>query len=188
MPSSLTRNLAILMRDLLWSIYRGYTQSASLDEKIMWMEALICTLSAISVEGFDHDEPMSLMWEAAIQTSAFLTEVQTQVTTMRSRMVMLSEGDSNDQVELEFTRMSQHGLLSIEAQMSHRFGNLLHDSIQKHCAPITETSELMSTGDTTPLSMRSMFIPGGSCLSWEWYLTWLDGEKSVLELLEVSKS
>lgn len=139
-------------------------------------------LSAISPGSLDPDDPMSLMLEAAIRTSAHLTVVLTTVGTMRQKMETWSQEGYLGRAEEEFTKMCLRGALSSGKKVRASFGNVLHDWILRRCAPITAASEHMQTGSIDPL-LFSMNIPPGSNLSSEMYLSWLSGEISLLELI-----
>jgi len=182
MSSLPTHSAATLMHGPLMTIWHFLAVSVSLDESCMLMEVLISMLSAISPESFDPEDPMSLMLQATTLTLRHLEEGRNAVTTMRSKMEMWSPEDSLGRAEEEFTKMCLRGALSSVKKVRASFGNVLHDWIHVRCAPITTASEHMRTGSTDPL-LFSTNIPPGSNLSSEWYLSWLSGERSLLELI-----
>nr|QTE03623.1 MAG: replication-associated protein [Fringilla montifringilla Genomoviridae sp.] len=177
-----THSAATLMHGPLMTIWHSLVVSVSLDESITLMGVLISMLSAISPGSFVQDDPMSLMLEASTLTLRHLEEGRRAVTTMRSKMETWSLEGYLGRAEEEFTRMCLRGALLSVKKVRESFGNVLHDWIHVRCAPITTASEHMRTGATDPL-LWSTNIPPGSNLSSEWYLSWLSGERSLLELI-----
>ncbi|ASH99168.1 putative ORF3 protein [Giant panda associated gemycircularvirus] len=182
MSSLPTHSAAILMHGPLMTISHFLAASASLDESCTLMEVLISMLSAISPGNFDLDDPMFLMLRAATLTLNHLEEGRRAVTTMRSKMEMWSLEGSSGRAEEEFTKMCLRGALLSVRKVRGTFGNVLHDWIRVRCAPTTTHFEHMQTGATNP-PLYDTNIPPGSNLNSEWYLSWLAGERSLLELI-----
>uniref|UniRef100_A0A8E7G2H2 Replication-associated protein n=1 Tax=Zosterops erythropleurus Genomoviridae sp. TaxID=2814957 RepID=A0A8E7G2H2_9VIRU len=179
---SLTPSAGTLIHGPLTTISLIWERSASLEERITLMRVLISMLSSISAASSDPETPANLMCTAAIRTFHHQKASRKVVMTTRSRMETLSQEGSHGQASMELCRMAISGAKSSELRVSNYFGNVLNDWIQRHFAPITETSENSPIGDID-LYRRSTSIPPGSILSLEWYLSWLHGEDSVLTMI-----
>ncbi|ASH99147.1 putative ORF3 protein [Giant panda associated gemycircularvirus] len=183
MSSSRTHNLMVFLNGTFWSISVALEQSVSLRERTTLMGVLISMLSAISDENSGPDDPISLMLEAATRTLRHQEVVQSSVGTMQSKMETLLQGGWHGRAQVDFLRLRINGARLSEQKTSSSFGSLLKSWIQKHSQLSTHHSESLLTGDSG-LSPSPTFIPMGSNLSLEWYLSWLNGENSLLDMIQ----
>lgn len=184
MLSSHTVNVEDLILGPLQTISTCFERSASLDERNTLMEVLISMLSSISEDVFDPDEPTSLMYQATIQTYRHLSELRRVDGTMQSRMVTLSLEGLQGRAEWELLRIARSGMKSRTLRMMELFGSVLYGWIRKRSLRPTPTSTSSPNGDTLRLPGDTR-IHLGSNLSWEWYQSWIAGENSVLEQIDL---
>lgn len=166
-----------------WTIFQALELSASLDEKITLMEVLTSMFSVISDPRNNPDEPISLMSTATTQTLSHLGVVRTAVTTMQSKMETLLQGGYRGRAEVDFLKLKIHGARLSAQKVERSFLTCFEAWIRKHSSP----SGLSSTGtqtQPTPNDTNPMWVPLGSNLSLEWYLSWLDGEESLLRMIQ----
>lgn len=179
---SLTPSAARLIHGPLTITSRLLEESVSSDERITLMAALISMLSSISDENSEAEGPGYLMFLASIRTLRHLEEARRVVTTTRSRMETWSQEGSSGQAGMRLAEMAANGARLSALRVSQSFGQTLNGWIRRHFVPTTGTSENLPIGVTNP-SPRYTSIPEGSILSLEWYLTWLNGESSLLVML-----
>lgn len=126
MPSSPTPSVAISILGELWSSLQAFELSASLEESCTRMEEFTFILSSISIDSSAQERLQFSMWEAATLTSRSLEELRRRDTTMRSKMAMWSQGDSNvpcTRAGVALTQLILSGVrLSWQKQQSS-FGN-----------------------------------------------------------------
>lgn len=181
--SSRTLSQRGLMSGPLTTISRHLVQNASLQERIMLLEVLISTLSLLSSGSFDPDDPISLMLEASIRTLAHLEATQEAVTTMQSRMARSSQEGLSVLAEVEFQRLQLRGIGLSQLQVLENFGTLFESWLQRRLSSDGKRSR-DSLVTSSPKSARPTFIQSGSNLSWEWYLSWMSGEETLLRLID----
>jgi hypothetical protein len=160
-----------------------FVLSASSAERNMLMEVITSMFSSISDGNFDLDDPISLMLEVTTRTHRHLMDVRRTVTTMQSRMETLSQGAWRGRAEIDLLKLKISGAQFSERKTSNSFGTLLAAWLQKNWSVNIATSEPLPTGDSN-LNHNSTFIRMGSNLSWEWYLSWLHGEESLLREIQ----
>ena len=181
--SSLTVSPRGLMSGPLTTISRHLVQNASLPERIMLIEVLISTLSLLSSENFDPDDPISLMLEASIRTLRHLEATRQAATTMQQNMETSLREGSSVLAEVEFQRLQLRGIGLSQLQVVENFGILFESWLQRRLSSDGERSR-DTLGTNLPKKGRPTFIQSGSNLSWEWYLSWLSGEETLLTLIE----
>lgn len=171
-----TPSAAISTHSLLSHISDHFVESVSWAEKFTLMEVLISTFSVTLDENSNPDEPTYLMWEVITQTYHSLREIQGLVLIMQSRMETWSQEGLSDRAETQLVELRINGLKSSMLQMNRRFGNVLHNWIQRHFAHNSPAYRNMWDGSTLP-SMRNIEARPGSNLEAELFLSWMHGER-----------
>ncbi|WGO62808.1 hypothetical protein [Genomoviridae sp.] len=182
MSSSLTLSLATFLNGPFLTISRLLELSASLDERITLMEVLISMFSAISDERSNPDDPISLMSMATTQTLSHLVDVREKVGTMRQRMDSLLQGAWRGRAEVDFLQLRINGARLSAQKVEKSFLTCYGNWIRRPSSPNGPNSTDTQT-PPTPSSMSPMWVPLGSNLSLEWYLSWLDGEENLLRMI-----
>lgn len=182
--SSPTVSLRDLMNGPLSIISHHLGRSASLQERIMLMEVLISTLSSHSRGSFDPDEPISLMLTAATRTLSHLEATRAAATITQSNMERSSQEGSSVLAEVEFLRLQLRGIGLSQLQVLENFASLFENWRRRRLSSGTARSNHSSLL-SSPRNARPTFIPAGSNLSWEWYLSWMHGEETLLQLLDL---
>ena len=139
-------------------------------------------VEAISDGNFDHDDKTCLMSMATTQTFNHLEVVRSSVTTMQSRMEMLLQGGWQGRAQVDFLKLRISGAKLSAQKVGSSFSSLFSDWTRSLSSSDTGNCSTMPTG-TTPKESSPMWVPLGSNLSLEWYLSWLDGEESLLEMI-----
>lgn len=183
MSSSHTLNLQAFLSGPFSTISVLLERSASLPERIMLMEVLISTFSAISDEKSSLDDPITLMSRASTQTLSHLVDVQEKVGIMRQKMETLLQGAWRGRAEVDFLRLRINGAKLSAQKVERSFLTCYANWIRRLLLP-NGPSLIDTQTQPTPLEQNPMWVPLGSNLSLEWYLSWLDGEESLLRLLD----
>jgi hypothetical protein len=176
---SLTLRPADLIRGPLATTFQALERSVSLPERITLMEVLTSTLSLISGVSSGPETVEYLMWKASTQTLAHLEAIQEADTTMRRRMEISSRGVSRGRAEEELLRLRLHGIGSSLRHVLKLFETTFGNWLRKKLYSGPERSNTISPRNTLSRDLPT-FIQWDSSLTWEWYLTWLSGEDSVL--------
>ncbi|WGO62812.1 hypothetical protein [Genomoviridae sp.] len=183
MSSSHTLKAAILMQPTFSHVSRLLEENASLDERIMLMGVLISMFSSILEGRNNHDDPIFLMSVVVTRTLCHLEVVQTAVTTMQSRMEISLEEHSSGRAEVEFLRLRISGALSSMRKVERSFWTSFANWIQRHLFYGIGNCWNTPTS-TSPSELNPTWVPMGSNLSLEWYLSWLDGKESLLAMIQ----
>ncbi|MGL9687928.1 MAG: hypothetical protein ACQBVK_04170, partial [Candidatus Phytoplasma sp. TWB_XP] len=166
-----------------WTIFQALEQSVSSDEKITLLRVLISTFSLISEERSNPDEQITLMLEAITRTLSHLEVVQRAVGTMRQRMEMLLQAGWGGRAQVDLLKLKIHGAKLSGQKVERSFLTLFGNWIQRALCSNTKKSSDTPTS-FTPKTENPMWVPMGSGLSWEWYLSWMNGEESLLETIQ----
>lgn len=164
------------------TICRRLERSVSSDEKITLMEVLTSMLFWISEGRSNPDDPISLMSEATTRTLRHLEVVRESVTTMQSRMETLLQGGWRGRAEVDYLKLRINGARLSRQKVETSFLTCFESWIQRHLSLVGRSSTSTPTPPTPP-SPNPMWVPMGSNLSLEWFLSWLDGENSLLEII-----
>lgn len=183
MSSSLTLNLESFLSGPFWTIFQALEQSVSSDEKITLMEVLISTFSLISAEKNSPDEEITLMLEAITRTLSHQKVVQRAVGTMRQKTETLLQGGWGGRAQVDFLKLRMHGARLSAQKVERSFLTLFGNWIQRALCSNTKRSSDTPTS-FMPRTENPMWVPMGSGLSWEWYLSWMSGEESLLETIQ----
>jgi len=183
MSSSRMRSLATYLNGPFSSISAALELSASLAEKIMLLKVLTSMFSAISDESSGPDDLTFLMSMAATQTLCHLEVVQSSVGTMQSRMETLLQEGWGGRAQVDFLRLRISGARLSAQKVGTSFSDLYKNWTQSLSSSDTANFSTTPTG-TTPKSENPMWVPMVSNLTLEWYLTWLHGEESLLEMIQ----
>ncbi|WGO62801.1 hypothetical protein [Genomoviridae sp.] len=183
MFSSPTLNAARSLSGTFSTISRLLEVSVSLDEKITLMEVLTSMFSSILEGRSSPDDPIFLMSEATTRTLCHLEVVRKAVGTMRQKTETLLQGGWQGRAQIDFLQLRISGALSSMRKVEKSFLTSYANWIQRHLFSDTESCWNTPT-DTSPNGSNPMWVPLGSNLSLEWYLSWLDGEESLLQMIQ----
>lgn len=183
MSYSLTPNAGSSTLSMLSIICHHLELSVSSDANLTLMEVLTSMLSSILADGTLPEEATRLMLEATIQTSHHLVAVQKAVgITRQKRETLLREG-LNDRAEVAYLEMITSGMRSSTNQTSQRFGSVFRGWIQRQQLPSSLSYELTPRGPML-FSLSNTNQTLSTPLTLEWYLSWIDGEGSLLEMID----
>ena len=146
------------------------------------MEVLISMFSAISDERSSPDDPITLMSKATTQTLCHLVDVREKVGIMRQKMETLLQGAWRGRAEVDFLRLRINGAKLSAQKVERSFLTCYANWIRRLSSPGGPNSTDTPT-PSTPIDTNPMWVPLGSNLSLEWFLSWLDGEESLLRLI-----
>lgn len=158
-------------------------RSASLEGNLTLMEVLTSMLSWILDDGTLQEEPTRLMLEATIQTSRHLEAVQKAVTTTQRKKATLLQAGLSDRAEVAYLEMIISGMRSSTNQTNSRFGSVFRGWIQRQQLPSSLSYELTPRGPML-FSLSDTNETLTTPLTLEWYLSWIDGEGSLLEMID----
>ena len=179
MPYSPTLSAGTSTAGKLVTTLLNYEQNASSAEKPMLMAELTYTLLSISGGSSDADGPTYSMLTAITQTFHQRTLHHKAASTMRARMVTLSQGNSKDQkaaIELGAAiRGLTSSLAALETSFIQHSWHLLHDL----CAPPFLLWKSMPTGDIALIQSR-IDTTQSYVSTWIHFQNCLNGQKSSL--------
>lgn len=139
-------------------------------------------LSSILDEGTLPESSTRLMLEASIQTSLHLEGVLKAATTMQRKKATLLQAGLSDRAEVAYLEMTISGMRSSTNQTNSRFGSVFRGWIQRLQLPSSLSYELMPRGPML-FSLSDTNQTLTTPLTLEWYLSWIDGEGSLLEMV-----
>ncbi|WGO62789.1 hypothetical protein [Genomoviridae sp.] len=146
MRFSPTLNAAASTHSLLFHTLVTLEENASLEEKPTLMAELICTLLWILDDDFNQDVLLSLMLEVSTLTSQLLSATLKSIMITRSRMVMLSLEDSNDQQQMQALELRISTIKSSWHRLERSFSKLSVIWTQDFYSPASRHSRNMPTG------------------------------------------
>jgi hypothetical protein len=138
----------------LATILQNWELSASWHVKIMLMAELTYTLLSISEESIEQDELTLSMLAVITQTSHHLTAHLKRVSTIRSKMVMLSQGGLKDQAEIQFQRLVMSGLKSSWQKVERNFFLSSVHLLLELCVPPSPAYQSMPIGSIAWIQSR----------------------------------
>jgi len=183
MSSSLTLNLENFLSGPFWTIFQALELSVSSVEKITLLRVLTSMFSLILDEKNNLDEQITLMSEAITRTLCHLEVVQKAVGIMRQKTEMLLQAGWGGRAQVDLLELKIRGAKSSGQKVERSFLTLFGNWIQRTLCSDTKKSSDMPTS-STPKTENPMWVPMGSGLSWEWYLSWMHGEESLLEEIQ----
>jgi hypothetical protein len=157
----------------------------------MLMGVLTSMLSLTLDESEDSDDMFSRMWDTSIQTFNHLEALLKMRTTMRSKMEMLSQVDSNDlsheeQAEEEMAALTLRWLRLSESTTNRRFGMLAEKWLQAYSFGVIRPLSHMLSGDSLR-EFNNTAIHANWCSSMREYLNWLSGERTTWSTLDTEE-
>ena len=183
MSYSLTPNAGSSTLSMLSIICHHLELSVSSDANLTLMEVLTSMLSWILDDGTLQEEPTRLMLEATIQTSRHLEAVQKAVAITRRKKATLLQAGLSDRAEVAYLEMIISGMRSSTNQTISRFGSVFRGWIQRQQLPSSLSYELTPRGPML-FSLSDTNETLTTPLTLEWYLSWIDGEGSLLEMID----
>jgi hypothetical protein len=141
MHSLPTPNVESYALSELWTCFRQWEASVSLDESITRMEEFTSIALRILGEDFEQEEPMLSMSEVITRTLASLMALRERVTITQSKMGMWSQVAWNDlmeyRAEMELGRLIISGARLQRQRVENRFGiwfMIWIQSLQSHAS------------------------------------------------------
>lgn len=157
----------------------NFEENALSQEKPMLMAELTYMLLSILGKGVVSEGPTYSMLMAITQMSLLRTAHHRQVSTTRARMVTLSQGDWNDQLQVLPLHEKITGLTLSLQQTERNFTSVLWSMLHEIYVPALHPSQSMPIGDIEQIQLR--IEPQKGYLSlWNTFQSSCHGHKTML--------